>query len=1394
MPGCGFVDILETRLLLAAHPVRTISGHIFNDLNGNGTRQTKEHFLAGVAVYVDLNGNSVQDAGEPSAVTNKLGAFTFKKLPPGVYDIVAVAPAGDVPTIPSTGITAVNVTKHSVLNLRYGFKAGVGTKTPPPDTAPPSAALDATALTTAGFSPYRFSVTWSDSTAVDASSFGDGNLIVTGPDGYDQAAGLVGIDAAGNGSPRTTTYQISAPAAGWTDDSDGTYTIMLNGGQIRDTLGNIDGAIALGTFTAEIPAGVPGAPALVGGVNNVTTSNNSSAASKLSFTISNTIAGAQLILEADGTPLATATAADDSTTISTNGSSALADGPHQFAVTQTLTNGLESTSAPATITVDTAGPTDALTAAALTTGGASTYTFTVAYTDATAVSVASLGGGGLLVTAPTTQHITPTLVSLDTNADGPMRTATYSVAAPGGTWTQADNGSYTVTLLANSVFDEVHNVAMGRVMGSFTVSIGQPLSPSTATPVLLAASDTGTYSNDDLTNLNNSSHGKSLQISVPDTQVGAKVTVFSDGTPIGSATAAGTTTTITTNGALTLTSGTHLLTAGQTVTGEGASNPSLPRGIVVDTQAPTATSSPAPVSGFGATVYTFSVVYRDNIAVDESHLGNGDAIVTGPNAFSENATLLSVNSHSNGSPLTAMYSITPPGGSWQSSGNGTYTISLQGGQVFDTAGNAAAAGAIGNFVVNAGVPASPVPGQPNLLAATDGGVSSSDDITDFNNSSPATALQFSVGATVAGATITIYADGEPIGAAVATGSTTTVVTNGTLPLSDGPQTITARQAVPGDGQSSDSAGLATFIDTTAPTIASYVAPDVTATGGSPYTFNVTYADATAVDVSRLGNGDIIVNGPNNIALPATFISADPNTDGPTITATYQITPPGGSWSADDSGAYTLNLQINQVHDIAGNTTLPTSIGTFAVNIAQPITPMPNAPILEAISDTGPNSADDLTDLNNAAAASELQFDVGGTVAGATVTVYSGSAVIGTAVAGGTDTIVTTNGNVTLANGARTITAAQTLAGETPSANSAPLTVTIDTIAPTAGSLSAGNVSAAGATTYNFSVTYSDNRQVDFSSLGSSDVLVTGPGNISLPVSFVSANLSSNSGSITATYQITPPGGSWNAPDNGTYAIALQGGQVRDTAGNTAAAGTLGSFNVNVAIPTTSAPSAPILTSTSDSGSSQSDRVTNLNNSSPATTLQFAVGNTIPGATVTVYSDGTPIGATVAGGTSVIVTTTGNTAVPDGAHAITARQQLPGEIQSGDSGAISITIDTTPPTAVNATLGDVTTPGGDTYTFSVTFADNVAVDPSSFGNNNVVVSGPDGFIANATLVAIDSSTPGAQRSATYVISAPAGGWSAADDGAYAVSLNASQVMDIAGNAAIGGTIGTFNVSL
>lgn len=101
----------------------------------------------------------------------------------------------------------------------------------------------------------------------------------------------------------------------------------------------------------------------------------------------------------------------------------------------------------------------------------------------------------------------------------------------------------------------------------------------------------------------------------------------------------------------------------------------------------------------------------------------------------------------------------------------------------------------------------------------------------------------------------------------------------------------------------------------------------------------------------------------------------------------------------------------------------------------------------------------------------------------------------------------------------------------------------------------------GAAAYDFSVTYTDGLAVTAASLGTGDVWVTGPNRFSQIAKLVAVKPAIDAKSIIATYRIVPPGKTWDAADDGAYAIWLQGKQVWDTSKNLAAKQQLGTLTV-----------------------------------------------------------------------------------------------------------------------------------------------------------------------------------------------------------------------------------------
>jgi Ca2+-binding RTX toxin-like protein len=119
----------------------------------------------------------------------------------------------------------------------------------------------------------------------------------------------------------------------------------------------------------------------------------------------------------------------------------------------------------------------------------------------------------------------------------------------------------------------------------------------------------------------------------------------------------------------------------------------------------------------------------------------------------------------------------------------------------------------------------------------------------------------------------------------------------------------------------------------------------------------------------------------------------------------------------------------------------------------------------------------------------------------------------------------------------------------------------DTSPPTA-SLSASTLTAGGGSTYSFKVTYSDPSGVDTSTVGGTEIKVTGPASFSQTAKFLSKTASGTS--ITATYQISANDGIIDALENGTYTVTLLANKVKDTLGHVAGSNTtVGTFTFAV---------------------------------------------------------------------------------------------------------------------------------------------------------------------------------------------------------------------------------------
>jgi hypothetical protein len=123
--------------------------------------------------------------------------------------------------------------------------------------------------------------------------------------------------------------------------------------------------------------------------------------------------------------------------------------------------------------------------------------------------------------------------------------------------------------------------------------------------------------------------------------------------------------------------------------------------------------------------HTITVSYIDDVAIQAASIGTGDILVNGPNGYSQVATLQTVSSTVNAARITATYTVTAPGGTWDMTDRGAYAIYAVASEVTDGT-NTLPFGQIGSFLVEPtatdrdgyGYRASQVPFEFTSISAT----------------------------------------------------------------------------------------------------------------------------------------------------------------------------------------------------------------------------------------------------------------------------------------------------------------------------------------------------------------------------------------------------------------------------------------------------------------------------------------------------------------------------------------------------------------------------------------------------------------------------------------------------------------------------------------------------
>lgn len=385
--------------------------------------------------------------------------------------------------------------------------------------------------------------------------------------------------------------------------------------------------------------------------------------------------------------------------------------------------------------------------------GQTAITFRVTYSDNAGINVSTLDGSDIRVTGPNGYAQLAVLRSLDAATDGTPRTATYAVTPPaGGTWSRADNGTYTVFLLTNQVGDVENAWAPPGPLGTFAVEVprvlyaayldtdpGWTLEPeweygapayTTAGPTagytgarIIAYNLDGSYPNRlsvkyattpaiDCTGVTSvtlrfrrwlrtrSNDPAGIQVSTNGTlwtSIWSSSSAMSDSSwqEVVYALPAG----VAGRSAVRLRWSLESNTS-QTDIGWNLDDVELLGDGTVDTDPPDAVLSVADLTQGGSPSHACSVTYADETAVSLLALDSADLLVTGPNGYSNLAEFVGADLPEDGSPISGSYSVPAPGGIWDNTDNGTYTVTLMEAAVADIAGNAVARTILGTFEVS----------------------------------------------------------------------------------------------------------------------------------------------------------------------------------------------------------------------------------------------------------------------------------------------------------------------------------------------------------------------------------------------------------------------------------------------------------------------------------------------------------------------------------------------------------------------------------------------------------------------------------------------------------------------------------------------------------------------
>jgi hypothetical protein len=878
----------------------------------------------------------------------------------------------------------------------------------------------------------------------------------------------------------------------------------------------------------------------------------------------------------DGTAVVGTGVADDNGNWQIAPTKALLDGSHSITVTATdVAGNVSGKSAALTVVIETVAP-----AAPSALDLATTSDKGVSSTD-NVTNIATPGVSGRIAASSS-----PTTVNL---YDGDTVVGTVVVAANVTTWTlpaiaKLADGEHHLTATAT---DTAGNVS--ALSGELLVTIDTAAPNAPGALVLDPLSDSGASTADFLTNV-------TTPHLTGTAEAGATVTLFDGATAVGSAVADAT-------GAWSLNSsalldGAHSLTVKATDVAGNVSAASPALTLTVDT----VIAQPAA---------------PDLLAGSDTGPSSTDnnTSVTTPTLAGKTEANASVSLYE-GLVLVGS-GVADANGNWeikvaQPLSDGLHSLSVQ---VTDLAGNVSIrSGALG-VTVDTTAPLS-VPSALDLVATSDKGSSSVDNITNFTTPS----LTGKITTTVA-TTVGVFDGDTLVGSVAVAANATTWTLPATIKLTDGEHHLTARAIDTAGNMSAPSAELVVTIDTAAPVVTSAPLLSTLFDSGRSDSDNITSSRAPLLTgTTEVGATVTLFDGTTQL------LSTTAGTDG-----AWSITPTGLL-----NGVHNLTVKVT---DVAGNVSAASPALALTVDYVAPAAP--TIVDLLTASDSGASSTDNLTNINLPTLSGKAELN-------AIVSLYDGAVLVGTGVADAVTGAWQITLNQPLADGTRSLTAKATDVAGNVSPVSTAFVVKIDTVtaAPTELALAAGS---------DLGVSPTDNLT------NVAAPAVTGKAELGATVNLY------DGATLLGTATASASTGVWTIQAN----TKLTDGVHQLTAVATDLAGNVSTLSGPLAVTIdTAAPNAPgalALDPLSDSGASKADAITNI-------TTPHLSGSAEAGSTVTLFDNG------VALAVSAVADATGawslnSSALLDGVHNLTVKATDAAGNVSAASPALALTVDT-----------------------------------------------------------------------------------------------------------------------